>query len=1064
MKTNHIAEYMQRVQDVYATDVTTEHSFRAPLEFLFNGILEDVRCVNEPKLEVVGRPDFVFKRTVGQNQITVGHCEAKKIEYDVTKRGLKDYSKEQFERYSKGLPNLIYTNGLDFVFYVKGEEVRKISIGYLSESITPTPDQYPFLAAQLTEFAQERLQTITSAKRLAELMAGKALMIKTALFKSLKQDEDLNTELAGQYKAFKDQLIHDLTPEGFADIYAETIAYGLFAARLHDDTLEDFSRQEALELLPKSNPFLRDLFGYVAGPRLDDRIKRDIDELAEIFQATDLEKLFKDFGSFTKRNDPFIHFYETFLAEYNPKKRKARGVWYTPEPVVNFIVRAVDDVLKSEFGLPMGLADTSKINVDVDTGQTKTVRGKSKPIMEKREMHRVQILDPATGTGTFLAEVIKQIAPKIKDIAPGKWSRYVEQDLIPRVHGFELLMASYAMCHMKLDMMLSEMGYVPTQDPPRLSVYLTNSLEEGDKEVRDLFMAQWLSNEAKAANEVKQDKPIMCIIGNPPYSAVSSNKGESFQEIENALNDYKMEPGGKVKLQERKHWLDDDYVKFIRLSEQVIQEKGEGILAFVTNNGYLDNPTFRGMRWHLLHTFDEIRIIDLHGNSNKLERSPDGSPDINVFDIRQGVAIMIAYKLKDSENASLANLKKIDVWGSREAKKNILENSDLNSKAFKTITPDEPHFAFVKRDKKIRSRYNEGIPINEIFPYSSSGIVTSRDSFVIDESIKHLSQRIIEFTDLSIPSATIRNKFGLKDNYQWKLDAERRKTNSFDPQKIKSIFYRPFDKRSIYYDDNLVFRSRRKFFGINFEKDNFGICFNRTVEQQRSFSDIHVFSALVQHHSLSIKEVNYIAPLYLFPDEDELDQTRRVNMDPKIRKAIEKASKSEARGTPDEVAIFDYIYGVLHCPAYRETYAEFLKIDFPRVPYPASPESFWDISEKGTALRRLHLMEDAVIGETPYPFIGESEDEDGRDVVVKPTFDPLNDDMGRVHISPSQYFDNVPLISWEFYIGGYQPAQKWLKDRKGRELSFDDLRHYQKIIKILSETDRIMKTIDMELG
>ena len=408
-----IGAYFEEIRRVYATGQATEHSYRPALEKLFKSITPEVDAINEPKGVKVGRPDFVFVREAGKAaQITVGHCEAKDVGLDINPRAMNDFNKAQHGRYVKALPNLIYTNGLDFAFYKNGELARQISIGDLLMGLQAKADQFSVLANQLKDFCAERLQTITSAEKLAEMMASKAVLIKDILANSLKEDKDLQTELAGQYQSFKDQLIHDLTADDFSDIYAETIAYGMFGARLHDDTLEDFTREEALTLLPKSNPFLRSLFSYVAGPNLDERIRRTIDELAEIFQATNLPKLFADFGKFTQRNDPFIHFYETFLAQYNPTKRKARGVWYTPEPVVNFIVRAVDDVLKSEFGLADGLADTSKIAIDWDTGQTDK---KGKAVTIKKEVHRVQILDPAAGTGTFLAEVIKQIAPKIKD-------------------------------------------------------------------------------------------------------------------------------------------------------------------------------------------------------------------------------------------------------------------------------------------------------------------------------------------------------------------------------------------------------------------------------------------------------------------------------------------------------------------------------------------------------------------------------------------------------------------------------------------------------------------------
>ncbi len=637
MTADLVKEYFLKVQDVYATGVATEHSYRPALEWLFDRIQTDITAVNEPRGVRVGRPDFVFQR--GVDQITVGHCEAKDIALDISPKAMDKGNKAQHSRYVKGLPNLIYTNCLDFHFYKNGELVREISIADYLMGLQPKPEQFDVLWNQLRDFADEKLQTITSAEALAKMMAGKAAIIKDVLFNTLREDEDLSTELAGQYKAFQDQLIHDLEPEEFADIYAETIAYGMFAARLHDETLESFTREEALNLLPKSNPFLRKLFEYVAGPSLHDGLRRTVDELAEIFQATDLQKLFENFGNFTQRKDPFIHFYETFLAEYNPNKRKARGVWYTPEPVVNFIVRAVDGILKTEFGLSQGIADTSKITVDWDTGTTDK---KGDPVTTPKELHRVQILDPAAGTGTFLAEVIRQIGERIQGIAPGNWSNYVENELLPRLHGFELLMASYAMCHMKLDMMLTKMGYKPSGNPPRLGVYLTNSLEEGERANQTLPFAHWLSQEAREANTVKNDVPVMCIIGNPPYSGESANKGDWIMGLMDA---YKKEPGGEEKLKERNpKWINDDYVKFIRFAEHLIEKNGEGVLGFITNHGYLDNPTFRGMRWHLLKTFDKIWVLDLHGNAKKKEVTPDGAPDKNVFDIQQGVALIVAMK------------------------------------------------------------------------------------------------------------------------------------------------------------------------------------------------------------------------------------------------------------------------------------------------------------------------------------------------------------------------------------------------------------------------------------
>jgi hypothetical protein len=648
-----IEDFVTKVVAVHKTGAATEHSYRSALETLFGKLEESVSALNEPKRIACGAPDFIIQR----GGIVIGHVEAKDI--GVGLRGMRDANKNQQDRYRKALPNLIYTNCLDWDFYQHGERVASVTIADFLMGIQPNPDQYERLDSLLRNFIAQKPQSITSPRVLAEMMAGKAVLIKDVLHNALKADGDEQTELSGQYHAFREHLIHDITLGDFADIYAETIAYGMFAARLHDTSLDSFTRQEALKLLPKSNPFLRSLFGYLAGEDLDERISWIIDDLAAVFQAANVKKIMGEFGKLTGRSDPFLHFYETFLAAYNPAKRKSRGVWYTPESVVNFIVRAVDEVLQTEFGLSDGLADTSKIMIDWDTGQTNK---KGERVILPKEVHRVQILDPATGTGTFLAEVIKQIAPKVKVMAEGMWSPYIENNLIPRLHGFELLMASYAMCHMKLDMILTELGYKPTGTPPRLSVYLTNSLEEGESANQSLPFAHWLSNEVKQANAIKRDMPIMCVIGNPPYSGVSQNMGAWISGL---IEDYKYIDG--VHFGEKKHWLHDDYVKFIRLAESLINKNREGVLGFITNHGYLDNPTFRGMRWHLLNSFDKIYVLDLHGSSKKNEVTPEGLPDKNVFDIPLGVAIIIAVKKKEGAEG-LAEVYHGDLWGERAEK------------------------------------------------------------------------------------------------------------------------------------------------------------------------------------------------------------------------------------------------------------------------------------------------------------------------------------------------------------------------------------------------------------
>ena len=847
-----VGKFLERVSARFATGAATEHSYRSALEELFEAAAADVTALNEPKRVACGAPDLIITR----NGLPVGHCEAKDIGVDL--RVLNSANAAQKARYLKALPNLVYTNGLDFEFYRSAELIRRVTIGRLNaDGIAALPEQFEVLHTQLKSFAAERPQTISSAKRLAELMAGKAALIKDIMANALIADGEQLTELVGQYQGFRKHLIHDISREEFADIYAETIAYGMFAARLHDTSMDTFTRVEALSLLPKSNPFLRNLFAYIAGPTLDERLIWVVDELADVFQACDVHALMKDFGKFTARNDPFLHFYETFLTEYNPSKRKARGVWYTPEPVVNFIIRAVDTVLKDEFGIAGGLADDSKILIDWDTGQGAKI---------KKSVHRVQILDPATGTGTFLAEVVKQISTNVKGVAEGIWSNYVEEDLIPRLHGFELLMASYAMCHLKLDMMLTDLGYKPSASQPRLGVYLTNSLEEGETVSQDLF-AQWLANEAREASSIKRQVPIMCIVSNPPYSGNSANRGAWISDL---MVSYKKEPGGKLRLNERNsRFINDDYVKFIRFSEHMINKNGEGVLGFITNHGYLDNPTFRGMRWHLQSSFDKIYILDLHGNTKKKELAPGGLPDKNVFDIRQGVAIIIAVKHRAKTKAgALAEVYHSDLWGTREAKYEALWSNGLNDTPWTRCSASGPMHYFVPKDFDAEESYRRGFSVAALMPERVLGFQTHRDGFAIAATLDEARKRVAELRDPTVPDELLRQRYNLRDNRDWALAKQRqliRGRTDWEAGFTKCL-YRPFDIRFCHLSYTTMDYPRTEIIQNVLGKDNLCLLIPRQLSlegyRHALVTNLPAESCAVSNKT---KEQNQVLPLYLYP-------------------------------------------------------------------------------------------------------------------------------------------------------------------------------------------------------
>ena len=1043
-----IANYLNNINKRYKLGSATEHTYRGDLQQLLESLVPEIRATNEPKRQSCGAPDYILTK----KGIPVGFIEAKNIGDKDLEGAKKTGNKEQFDRYKASLNNLIFTDFLDFHLYIDGIFITKIAIAEMQNgTIVPLPNNFGNFENLIKDFCVHVGQTIKSPKKLAEMMAGKARLLSDIIEKSLTSDEanQEDSTLKDQMLAFKEILIHDITPQGFADVYAQTIAYGMFAARLHDPTLETFSRQEAAELIPKSNPFLRRLFGYIAGPDIDDRIKWVVDSLADIFLACNVEEILKKFGKPTKMEDPIIHFYETFLSEYDPKLRKARGVWYTPQPVVNFIVRAVDDILKTEFDLPQGLADTSLTTIKVDS-QTPDKRSVTGYKQMEQEVHRVQILDPATGTGTFLAEVVKHIHRKLEG-QKGIWSNYVETHLLPRLNGFELLMASYAMAHLKLDLLLSETGYKPTTNQ-RLRVYLTNSLEEHHQDTGTLF-ANWLSIEANEANYIKRDTPVMCVIGNPPYALSSTNKGEWIQ---NLLSDY------KKNLNEQKINLDDDYIKFIRYGQYFIDKNGSGILAFISNNSFIDGVTHRQMRKLLLESFDSIYILDLHGNSKKQEVSPDGSIDQNVFDIMQGVSISIYIKSGKKKAKELGKVFHSEIYGKREIKYSFLNEKLLSSLNWKEIKTSDPYYFFVNKSFKNPSQYNNGFYVIDLFGNYNSGIQTKCDELAIHFSESSLSNVLIDFKNED--ERFLKSKYSKEDSSGWTYQKAKMAIVGGQFIKTKTSF-RPFDERHTIYCDysgGFIGRPREKTMK-HLLKENIAILFPRqAITGKYGFFVTNKICDINFTGTAGQFGAGLVFPLYLYNETNgqqtfEQSTERKPNLNAEIVKKIAEQlgltftyEKETTKGTFAPIDITDYIYAVLHSPVYREKYKEFLKIDFPRVPYPKDKDTFWQLVKLGGEIRQIHLLESPAVEKyiTQYPI-------DGDNIVTKAKYKD-----GKVYINETQYFDNVPQIAWEFYIGGYQPAQKWLKDRKERKLEFDDILHYQKIIVALSETDRLMKEID----
>lgn len=1065
-----LAAYLQAVRQNLAAGNATEHTHRPALKSLIESLAPGVTATNEPRRIECGAPDFV----IGRNGLTLGYVEAKDVG-----RSLGEIERgEQMKRYRQALPNLILTDYLEFRWYVDGDlrDTTRLAQLDVNGKVKSARDGAQAVEALLLAFLDCQPQPVNTPQNLAMRMARLAHMIRDVIIAAFERDE-ASPLLQGWRQAFAQVLIADLDrPDktaDFADMLAQTLAYGLFTARTMDTTPGDFTRAEAQRLIPRSNPFLRDFFYQVTGPQLDDEpFAPFVDDLVNLLRHTDMAAVLADFGRRTRQQDPVVHFYETFLAAYDPALRESRGVYYTPEPVVSYIVRSVDHLLKTRFNCPQGLADSSTMAIpNYDPGLThKGKRTKRKTA----ESHRVLILDPACGTGTFLYAVIDHIRQQFMDAGnAGMWAGYVQNHLLPRIFGFELLMAPYAVAHFKLALQLAghdlpddqraAWAYHPGDDE-RLGVYLTNALE-GPHEYTGLpLFTQWVADETNEANRIKEHLPVMVVLGNPPYSNFGQmNQGEW---IRGQIEEYKRN------LDEKKLNLDDDFIKFIRFGQWRIEKSGSGVLAFITNNTYVDGITHRRMRQSLMETFSAIYILNLHGSMMRSEKCPDGSLDENVFDIRQGVAIGLFIK---EENRQRSQVNYADLWGTREAKYTTLSETDVSTTRWTELNPQANWWFFVPRNIDCAEEYQRGQSLTQIFQTFGNGIGTDRDKLFYDYDRNTLVQRITIFYSKEGITPPFSENYRVQDSSSYPLLA-RRENTSFDDSMLRLCLYRPFDTRWLYYDPGLTSRSAYDVMQHLLEP-NSALLVTRQISTGK-FRHVLASKQIVDRDPLSLatRERTQAFPIYRYPVDDNLRQKnlfdtstcppgpggRTPNLNPQFIQDLARrlGLAFTPDGSGDLVAafgpedVFHYIYAVLHSPTYRERYAEFLKIDFPRVPLTADLDLFRALCALGRELVALHLMESPALGQlvTRYPVPGDNRVEKGYPIYTGAD--------RRVHINKTQYFEGVAPEVLAFQIGGYQVLDKWLKDRRERQLSFDDLLHYQRVVVALQETIRLMDEID----
>jgi len=1061
--------YLASLRRNLSTGDATEHTHRSALEQLLEAVQDDVRAVNEPKRIECGAPDLA----VLKDGLLVGHVEAKDVG-----RSLDEAERsEQLGRYLRSLENFILTDYLAFRWYVDGDLRRSARLGRVDAhgEIQREKGGEENVADLLADFLAHRPQPIGTPRELAERMARLTHLIRDIIVTAFEKDRasDLLTDWR---KAFAEVLVADLDqPEHlgqFADMFAQTLAYGLFSARIRYEK-GGFTRQAAQYLIPKTNPFLREFFSYITGVQLDDEPYAGlVEDLVQVLALADMEQVLADFGQRTRQDDPTVHFYETFLAVYDPKLRERRGVYYTPNPVVSFIVRSVDALLKDRFDLPGGLADTTRLSDGT---------------------HKVLVLDPACGTGTFLYHVIDLIRGDFmqRDNA-GMWSGYVSEHLLSRIFGFELLMAPYAVAHFKLALQLAGHDLPEAQQEQwsydfaadeRLQIYLTNALEKTIEEPpRMIGPTRIVTEEAQAASAVKRDAPIMVVIGNPPYSVSSSNKGA---HIEGLMDRYKQAVRDETNIQP----LSDDYIKFIRLAHDRIERTGYGIIGMITNHSYLSGLIHRGMREELLKTFGRIYVLNLHGNALMGEAAPDGGKDENVFDIRQGVAIALFVKSSPSrqKREPMGEVYYADLWGEREGKYRVLGEEDVGTVAWERLEPAAPYYFFVPKDFDLRAEYERARKVNDIFSTASLGIEFGSKVFLLSvdsQELRHFVKSVL--LDPAISNDEIAQRYGLKTTSGWQFESLRRSEieKGYNPDAIVKCLEAPFDIQYTYYTSLL----RRPQLGTlrHMLFPNVALL---TARQSRS-SESGLFSVAKSTYSkdaISIKDRVTGFPLYLYPEEDSkklFDDTATSPWppDPAHGHRVPNLSQDFVEELADRLGLaFDphktedergeafgprdilaYIYAIFHSPTYRERYAEFLKIDFPRVPLTSDPDLFWRLVDLGSELVALHLMEHPTLRQTftSFPVSGDNrvKSRGGYPKYTPP--DPQGERGGRVHINEKQYFEGVPEEVWEFQIGGYQVLHKWLKDRRGRELSYDDLEHYQQIVVALRETMRLMGEID----
>ncbi|EOB4244016.1 type ISP restriction/modification enzyme [Campylobacter jejuni] len=1044
--------YLENIKDISIND--KEHTHRTALQNLLQAIKDNqdkqnkISIKQEPNNDKEGRgaPDFLITKDF----LTLGYIENKRVNANLD----NIITSDQILKYTKLSPNIILTDYLRFILLSLNDKneiiiCKEVKICSLDEikSIVKNQSLLDTKTQELNElfsiFFSKIPNPINSALDFANHLSLRTRILKDELLLSIE-----NEALISLFNTFKETLYKELSYEEFCDSFAQTLTYSLFLAKLNNDTAKEIDLNNAKKFIPKSFPLIRSMSGF-----LDDsfenleNIKWLLEEIINIINHIDITSIIKELNKTGEKDlfnrptilsthkDPYLHFYETFLASYDPKLREVRGVYYTPAPVVIFIINAVDEVLKQDFNHKKGLSEALDKNIT--------------------------LLDFATGTGTFLLEAFRKALEPINKNSVN----YNPKALIDKFCGFEFLIAPYTIAHLKLSQSFKEEFNSPLNDDESFKIALTNTLysKSISKEQNDqntLFTLIDLTKEFKKAQKIKEEQ-ILIITGNPPYSGASSNKGLYEDEIKISyglepskanLNDeqkkwissYLKEKSKqntstfkaiyeKHKLENEKNpkWLLDDYVKFIRFAQSKIDFQESGIFAFISNNSFLDNPTFRGMRYSLMQSFDKIYILNLHGDTRKKEKAPDGSKDDNVFDIMQGVSINIF--IKQNSKAKNTKIYYHDLYGKRKDKYEFLYENNLNSIKWTLVKNNEPFYLFLPQNNDLLEEYNKGISVKDIFMLSSVGIVSAKDSILISTNTEKLKQQIHDYY------------------------------NEFDKKNIKEIAYRPFDTQKIYYDIKKVERPRIETMEHFLENENIGLMIGRQFSAIGSdIFDIVFCTDKITDLNFYRRGGEQIFPLYLYPTTRSKKFLKKENPNFNEENFTSKIEnfKENFRAFIDELYkekfspenILGYIYAVLFHKNYREKYLDFLKIDFPKIPFTKDKNTFKNLSKLGLKLINLHLLKNNELDFN----VGEALFKDIKNKNFKIQKIKYNKDTKELFINESLYFNEVSLEIYEFKIGGYVVLDKYLKSHKEEDI---DHKHFTLIIQTLNETLKIQDEI-----